>query len=820
MTQMIGALRDRMEVADFGGKAAALSRLVAMGFDVPPFIAVKPEAFRIDGLDAGVSAKLQQSLDDLGEGPFAVRSSGREEDGASHSHAGQFLSVLEVKKSEVGAKAIEVWRSGLTDTVRTYRLSKGLNADGGAPAVIVQRMVKARAAGVLFTADPVSGRRERLVVSAVAGLADRLVGGEIDGDDYVLDKADGRLIDGPDSGALRPADLEALAELAKRVETAFGCPQDIEWAFEDDRLFVLQARPITTSLQEAPISDPVVTIFDNSNIIESYPGITSILTYSFAQYVYARVYRVFVRLVGVDEATIRAHAAVFDNMLGRINGRIYYNLINWYRTLALLPGFAINRGYMETMMGVGEALPAAIVDAIAPPRARGLAVIGEWIRIGRVAFRLLFEAGRLKWSIAAFYRRLNRALEQPSDRLSTMPLTALAAEYRRIEAELLDRWDAPLINDFLCMMAFGASRKLLERWAGTEGLSAHNDIMIGQGDIVSAEPAQRIRSMGALIHGDTPLIARLAAGDRTALDARSDLAAAVKSYLEKFGDRCTEELKLESATLEDDPTPLLAAISAAAGAGDAHRPAVGIEARLNALFPHHPAKRWMARWVVGWAKARVRDRENLRFERTRIFGRARRLFLAIGRQFAALDVIEKPRDVLFLTVQEILGAIEGFGATADLKGLVAVRQREQERDRGLPEPLERVSIQGAVISGPSSSADTAPTQVADDRQRKGTGCSAGKVVAAARVVRDPRTESLAPGEILVARNTDPGWIAVFTNASAIVVERGSLLSHSAIVARELGIPCVVGIKGVLDWVRPGERLSVDGATGLVVKIDG
>lgn len=820
MSGMIGTQRARMSVADFGGKAAALSSLAEMGFDVPPFIAVKPEAFGAAGLESAAAAGLRQSLDALGEGPFAVRSSGREEDGASHSHAGQFLSLLNVAKAEVGDRAVEVWRSGLSDSVRSYRRTRGLNPDGGAPAVIVQRMVKARAAGVLFTADPVSGRRERIIVSAVSGLADQLVGGEVDGDDYVIDKNDGRLLEGPQSGALRSADLQALASLAKRVESAFGRPQDVEWAFEGDRLFVLQARPITTALRDTPIADSTAAIFDNSNIIESYPGVTAPLTYSFAQYVYARVYRVFLRLVGVDEATIRAHAAVFDNMLGRIDGRIYYNLINWYRTLALLPGFAINRGYMETMMGVGEPLPVAIVDAIAPPPLRGLRAAREWARIGRVGLRLLFEALRLHRSIATFYRRLDRALEQPSDHLAAMPLTDLAAEYRRIEAELLDRWDAPLINDFLCMMAFGASRKLLQRWAGPEGLSAHNDIMIGQGDIVSAEPAQRIRRMGALIKGDAAVLTRLAAGDGGALEARPDLAAEVKAYLAKFGDRCTEELKLESATLHDDPTPLFASIAAAAGAAGAQHTPIGIDARLSSLFPDRPLRRWLARWAVGWAKARVRDRENLRFERTRIFGRARRLFFAAGRQFAALGVIEQPRDILFLTVQEMLGAIEGFGVTADLKGLVAVRKSEQERHALLPDPPERISIQGAAISGSSVHVPPAPSTTGDDRQRQGTGCSAGKVVAQARVIRDPRTEMLLPGEILVARNTDPGWIAVFTNASAIVVERGSLLSHSAIVARELGIPCVVGIKGALDWIHSGERVSVDGASGIVVKLDG
>ena len=245
---------------------------------------------------------------------------------------------------------------------------------------------------------------------------------------------------------------------------------------------------------------------------------------------------------------------MFENLLGRIDGRVYYNLVNWYRALALLPGFAINRAHMETMMGVGEPLPAAIADTIGPRSARGLRLVREYARVARVGLGLTREALRLRKTSRAFYARLNAALATDTAALDTMPLSALAGEYRRIEADLLDRWDAPLINDFLCMMAFGGSRKLIERWAGPAGLELHNDIMIGQGDIISAEPAQRIARMGALVAGDADLVATLARGDRAAL-GQSSGARARKSEAtsRKFGDRCTEELKLESITLAEDP---------------------------------------------------------------------------------------------------------------------------------------------------------------------------------------------------------------------------------------------------------------------------
>jgi len=208
----------------------------------------------------------------------------------------------------------------------------------------------------------------------------------------------------------------------------------------------------------------------------------------------------------------------------------------------------------------------------------------------------------------------------------------------------------------------------------------------------------------------------------------------------------------------------------------------------------------------------VRDRENLRFERTRLFGRARQLFLAIGREFAARDLIDQPRDVFYLTVAEILGAIEGFGLSPNLRGLVKLRQNEDCASASRADPPERIEVRGPAIL-PATTTHMHETITETGDARRATGCSAGEVTAKARVIRDPRTESLTPGDILVARHTDPGWIAVFSNASAIVVERGSLLSHSAIVARELGIPCVVGLKGATHLVKDGEMLYVNGATG-------
>jgi len=808
---MILTMAQAAEVPRAGGKAAMLGKLFVAGFAVPRFFVIVAGAQPDDGM-------LTMALDGLGDGPYAVRSSGLDEDGAAHSHAGQFESILNVARADVPDAVARVAASGDAAGIAAYRAGHGLVGVGEPPAVIVQRMVPADVAGVAFSADPVTGRRDRIVVSATAGLGDRLVAGEIDGTTWWVDTSDAAVVDcSGDAALLAPAAIAEIVALVRAVERRFDVPQDIEWAIADGRLHLLQARPITSTLRDQPVADPGLMVFDNSNIVESYPGIVSPLTFSFASYAYARVYMAFVALLGVPAETVRNNRTVFENMLVRVDGRVYYNLGNWYRALALLPGYRLNRRYMEVMMGVGAPLPDAVMAEIGGSPATGWAKLGEYKRIAGVAIGLVREGFKLDATARDFRTRLDRALAATTpERLRTMPPTALAAEYRRIESDLLDRWDAPIVNDFLCMIAFGASRRLLEKWLGEEGLAIQNDVLIGQGDIISARPAQMIRAMGAEAAGDPALIAALEADDHEAI-AASVLAPGLAAYIAEFGDRCTEELKLESVTLDEDPHTLHAAIAAAARTGAAPPLRAGDPfARLDAALGRRPLRRWFARVMLRWAKARVRDRENLRYERTRIFGRARRLLLAVGRQFHAHGLIDDPRDVFLLTIHEVLGAIEGFATSSDLAGLAALRRAEMARAAAHDDPPERILVEGPAFAAQSRGSD--PVIFEAGNERKGTGCSAGRVTAVARIVRDPRTESIASGEILVARHTDPGWIALFASASAIVVERGSLLSHSAIVARELGIPCVVALKGATGWIEDGETITVDGASGVVTRV--
>ncbi|GAB5536526.1 MAG: hypothetical protein Rubg2KO_27750 [Rubricoccaceae bacterium] len=624
---------------------------------------------------------------------------------------------------------------------------------------------------------------------------------------------------------LSDADARRVAELAREAGTRRGSPQDIEWAIADGTLWLLQSRPITTLASstlptpQSPTPNAQIRLWDNSNIVESYSGITTPLTYSFARRAYEAVYREFCRLLRVPEDRIEAESETFAQMIGLIRGRVYYNLGNWYRVLALLPGYRLNARLMEGMMGVKEPIPAHL-----QPDPPSVGKLRDGLDLIRTAFGLVRAHRRLPRMKVDFYQRVDRALGA-SGPLDDLSLDELVTVYRQLERELLTKWDAPLVNDFFAMIAFGLAQKKAEDWIGPGALGP---LLAGDGDVISAEPARRVRAIAETIHRQPDLVAvfQTEAPDDLMRQLDPEVKAVLDDYLDRFGDRCLDELKLESPTLNDDPTPLLRSIGATAeriGRGEDRDESVGLairsegEDRADAALKGHPIRRFVFTRLLRWARTRVRDRENLRFERTRVFGRARRLVLAMGQRFADAGRLDDARDVFSLEIDELLGVADGYATTSDLAGLAAVRQRVFEGYHEDPPPPDRFITRGAVALSRLEPASS--MAAAEGELRTGLGCCAGIVEGQVRVVRDPRGVTLEPGTILVAERTDPGWILLFPSCAGLVVERGSLLSHSAIVARELGIPCAVSVPEATAWLEDGDTVRLDGAAGTVERLD-
>jgi rifampicin phosphotransferase len=818
-----------------GGKAMNLFRMKDLGVTVPRFMVLPADAL----FDASaINGSLQAVFPPDPELRFAVRSSGLTEDGAEHSFAGQFETFLFVPMEEVPDKVAAVRASAASDRVRAYRDELGLTPEQHI-GVIIQEMVAADRSGVAFGSHPSSGDPRVKVVSAVLGLGEGIVSGELDADTWFVrpDGIEARIVkkerqvvrDADGSGTmiaevspslqkvpvLASAQLAVITDALNKLNHALGAPQDIEFAFVGSAFYLLQTRPITA------MPKGEYTVWDNSNIVESYPGVTTYLTFSFIQKMYEAVYTQFCDLLGVDAATIARNKHVFANTLGLVRGRVYYNLLHWYKMLAMVPGYRINARFMETMMGVKERFELSEEQRMTKATA--------WWRIAKMIFRMTRLQRRLPKERARFQRHLNATMERYSAiDFAALPGEEIIEHYREFERTLLKEWKAPLINDFFAMIAFGMLQKLCTRWVpGMPNL--HNDLLCGSRDIISTEPIHACMSIARTIsdNADAKLLFTTQAPEtiwKTLTEgAHPIVKQAIDAYLLRFGERCVGELKLETMSYAQDPARLIAVLRGYVEKGitrSVERAETDEAVRLRAEDAAHvalrgkPMERWILRKVLTRTRELVSARENLRFERTRGFGMVRRIFTALGERWAADGTIEDPRDIFHLRLEEVL---ETQGVER-LASFIAERKQQHAWWSSLPPPSERFATFGDDFSDDSiiySKEKLTPIE----GDLKGIGCCAGIVEARIRKVTDPSTISTLEGDILVTTSTDPGWVTLFPTCSAILVERGSLLSHSAIVSREMGIPCIVSIPGLMRTLHTGDRVRMDGSKGIIQVID-
>ncbi|MBC7998699.1 MAG: phosphoenolpyruvate synthase [Leptolyngbya sp.] len=852
-----------------GNKASNLARLKSNGFHVPDWFCILPEAFENKTDDVQIRKEIAIGcLKTFSNAePLAVRSSAFDEDGNSTSFAGQLDTFLNVGADDLLISAQKVFNSANSDRLTQYRKSMGLSETSGRAAVIVQRMVEAKFAGIAFSSDPLTGEN-RVVISATNGLADTLVSGEIDGSLFYVSQANEITVQTasaaettnvaatadkncPSTLALEDYLIE-IADMVRDVEKVFCGPQDIEWAHDGEKLYVLQARPITTSFAVSTETAGAGTqlnalkIWDNSNIAESYQGVTTPLTFSFARKAYEHVYIHFCTIMGVSQKTITANRQMFPSMLGFIRGRIYYNLINWYRLLALLPGFQINRSFMEKMMGVKEELPAELIESVKAENQNSK--LASSISLVSSSAMMVFRFFNINRDVIKFRNHFDKTFNEVPADLSALSTEQLVKLYRNLEEKLLYRWDAPIVNDFFAMIFSGLMGGLCQKWL-TMGAFAQNEFLVSTGGIISAEPAARIKKLAQVAAKDVELLHCLTEGSQSEMTAcierNSEFANLLKSYLDKFGDRCFNELKLESPTLLDNPLPLLRNIGSIANQMSQVKPApkctnsilelqesqksqiivetTGAQAQVNAL-PF--AKRILLNFVIKNATERIRCRENLRFERTRLFGLVRRLFIELGSRFERDQIINERNDIFFLEVEEIFSFVECTGTTRNLKKLIEGRKQENSEYTSELAPPNRIETTELVATlDPKKLADaynqaTLPLEVSGTAVStlSGLGCCPGIVRGRVRVVRDPSSAEPLNDEILIAERTDPGWIVLFTQARGIIVEYGSLLSHTAIVSRELAIPSIVSATGVMSWLKDGDLIEFDGAKGLITRL--
>lgn len=794
-----------------GGKAAGLGEMIRAGERVPAGFCVTTEAHRAGAVP---EAALVAAYERLGGGPVAVRSSATAEDLPDASFAGQQDTYLGIHGADALVDAVRrCWDSLDTERAVAYRQARGI--DDPAMAVVVQRMVDADVAGVLFTANPITGTRTEMVVDAAPGLGTAVVDGSVDADHYVLGEGG---VDG-DSGCLTPAQLDELRRAGRRLEQHFGSPQDAEWAFDHDgTLWLLQSRAITTLIplpDTAGDGDPRV-YFEFGHMEGMLRPCTPMGMSAF---------RLAVRIMA-ETCGFRVDPHTGPRSMVDIAGRLYVDIT------ALVRDARLRKRLPDMLRVYGPRSATALEHVLADPRfapRRGRAIpVGPVVRatlrygpgatVGIVG--ALVRPDPAREGAFAMIEQVKRTARPPAHLQSTRP--GLAAE-RLLFARGVQ---GPVLRDLTGRSLGAISAAMLARQvpAGLlAGIATEDEVemvMRGMPHNVTTEMnlklwhlAERAGQRHRTLLLETPpeeLAARYLAGmlPDIGLDA----------FLDEYGQRGAAEADIGVPRWGEDPAPLFASIANYLRITDPEQApdrrfaeaAREAEAKLAELTwrgrRSRPVRGRLAAFFLRRARALAGLRELGKFLWLFPLDEMRRQLLLVGAELTAQGLLDRDDDVMYLTLDEAERAVAGD----DLRALVAQRRLIHERE------MRRPSVPGLLLSDGTDVETVAPRPPAPDGALLGMAAASGTATGPARVIRDPSGAHIEPGEILVAPTTDPGWTPLFLPAAGLVTETGSPMAHGPTVAREYGIPAVIGVADATRRITTGQVVTIDGAAGTVV----
>ena len=743
-------------------KAENLKILRDNGFPVPPFTVVS-------GSEVDLSFSQAET--------FAVRSTFEGEDTGDSSFAGQFDTLLDVPRAEVASAVEQVRKSYEKETIRAYREAL-LRKSGEAPSVVpedhasrtapvlVQEMLHPDMAGVAFSSNP-TGLLNEIVLVVGEGLGDAVVEDRADTTTYYYNKDDA-LYYYETQGAsptLETGTLETLWDLVKRVEELYGRPMDIEYAVCGTEIYLLQARPITTFRGKDLI------VLDSSNIVESYPDLTLPLSMSFAKEIYYEIFRALLIRATNGSSVVSELDSSLRDMVAMANGRVYYRITSWYDILRLMPFSDRFIAIWQEMLGVSN--KAVDSDLKVPVRTKAVML--------KTILNYLQITPREMDKLSEFYETYANDLEQELDRLARAEgaekVRGLLRKYHSLKNDVIPRWDITLMNDMYAFLFTALSGK------------KNREQLSNLSNLASMEPA---KAMNALAE-----TARTQGMDSDAYRTQKE------QFLSDYGDRCLGELKLETRTYRTNPE--LVDLYVERLSEPANTPSA--PSAQNAV-PSRTLNPFVRRARIG-----IRNREISRLNRTRLYGFGRTIFTEIGNALYDMDLLDDPLDVFYLYIPEL----ETYASWdrkegADFRRRVDERKKQYEQFAELP-PYTRLVYDGQIhqkqTHGLRTDRPTAPGVMT------GTGVSHGTAVGEAFVVEQPDLSMDTTGKILVTHSTDPGWVFLIQNAAGIVAEKGSLLSHTAIITRELGKPAVVGVKDATRLIQTGDTVVVDADAGTV-----
>jgi len=774
--------------ASAGGKAYGLARLLAMGLPVPPAFVLR------NACADAFPDRLDQAYRDLGKEAVAVRSSALGEDGTDASFAGQYDTVLNVRGPEELRAAIQRCVASVSNERARSYLQDQTGSDTATMNVVVQAMVNARAAGVVFTADPVSARRDLLVIDAVAGLGEALVSGEATPDHYGVHST-GTIVRRQLTAAaplLSDEEILLIAKGARAAAAHEGQPLDLEWAIDEDgTLYWLQARPITTLPEDLNEFDTVLPRLDDvltiSNVSEMMPGAVCPLTGSFTGW-------------GIDYGL--QHMQVVVGARPDIDKDWQVTAWAYGHLLLNMSGSAVMSSAVlgSTVEQTGQALCGRIIPELKafPPQP---------------LLRRVLNTGKL----LLYCLRAPAVVDRFGEELDAFVIhngVDSKAMWRELEekSEFFDHSMAvhiqsSALSGFLCTIVENmVSSKSNDSTSEEQGEAVR--LLAGATGVESAVMLEQLDSLidRVVEHPD----AQQAFQQATVVDALSwlrnepALAPIFATFLSDNGHRGYRELCMRDPAWRDDPSPLIQSMQASV---HARFVTGGRKSLVTANIDLSSLSRGL-RWVLPKAHNAIRRREHTKSQLVEVAHRFKSAFRHLGKLLQEEGLLPDADLVNFFSVKELPGFVARpepaavDRAIARREALIYQQQFEfPEISVGLPQPME--ARQSTITDG----------------VLQGRPASRGIVEGIARVaITLAEAAKLQPGEILITPITDIGWTPYFSLIGGLVTDLGSSVSHGAVIAREYGLPCIVNSREGTRFFNTGDRIRLDGDKGTVQRL--
>lgn len=829
----------------YSSKAGNLRLLADNGFPVPPFVVINragseeilaPIKTKLNDLlargheddryfidlsgqikDLIISMKIRDSLIEsiketcsahFGQGyRIAVRSSALFEDTASSSFAGQLETFLNVTSETLEERIKHCLYSAYSPNAMRYRSMRGYDPKAGQMEIILQTMVEAQYSGVLFTMNP-NGNLNETAIIAGQGPGDGVVDGQVDTDHYFIDRSENaiRMQTIGDNPLIKIDTLLELFDYGQQAESLFQTAQDLEFTIDpESKIWILQSRPVTG------IQLDDLKILDNSNIVESYPGITLPLSFTFARNAYEKVFTATMKAFGVPEKITKENKRVLENLLAYHNGRVYYRLDNWYRMVS--HAFSAEKQLREWEKNLG--IPKSEAGQLKIGFRRNVRSIATLLRL------LLTYPSKNRKFYSSFWRNYEDLVGLPRDEWSNKAYFA----FYRLKGDLLFKtWATTQINDFIAFRSFSAMQNLLGKIGFGKESGIANDLMCGIPSVESELTMLELLKLKQMIIDDAGLFhlfknnAPEKVLEHLLEQPYNDFKRSFDQYIASYGDRTLEELKLETPSLKQDPVILVIRLQQQLDTmytvskirATQKEIRSGAQEKLNRRIKWYHPVRWYLGVLIEISRYGLKNRENMRLARARSYGVVKAIFLTLAKRMTKDRVIEAQKDIFYLDEADV----ERYCMEGDMASLakkVTHRKDEIERFRKIDMP-NRIIYTGDELPYLNT---RMVEYLQPGKMFKGTPVSKGVVQAEVVMLDMPDHSVEVKDKIMITRMTDPGWLFLMSRAKGLISEKGSLLSHTAIVGRELGLPTIVGVQHATRIFRDGQIVFMDGATGYI-----